>query len=515
MLAVCLLCLGAGTIRAGAQPPAGALTILDAARVTIASQAEIQLQQQQVAFSRSTLQAVRGQFDPTLKGTVLRARDTLPLATSQILQTGGLFESTITNTTLYRANLEKQFRSGLVVAPALEMVRQDLNYEPTASNRANVTLGVTQPLLRGRGTEIVTAAETAARLEVEASELDLQQVIASAVERTLEAYWLHVAALRGLQVLRDVEGRAGTLVTQVETLIQGGQRPAADLKQVQANLANRVAQRAASDLALVTSRQQLGLAMGISTVDIAALSLPGDPFPVVDADDAASIPATTWFIDEARRRRTDLQAFQQRRQQAQVLRLQARDALKPQLDLSGSVGYAGLDEGSAFSRFLTPFAPGGFNAAAGLVLEWPTLNNEAIGVLGRRESAHAQIALQAAELDRRIVAGVTAAAEAVRQSAVRVRSARVASALYRSAVTDEWEKLQLGLSTIIDLILTEDRATQSLLAEIDAETAHAIALARLRLETGTLVGAAGGPVLDPARMVDRDRLTRVPEPERP
>jgi outer membrane protein TolC len=105
-------------------------------------------------------------------------------------------------------------------------------------------------------------------------------------------------------------------------------------------------------------------------------------------------------------------------------------------------------------------------------------------------------------------------AESVRQNTIRVLSAGEAASLYRAAVGDEWEKLQIGLSTIVDLILTEDRLTQSLLDEIDARLNYATAVARLRFETGTLVGDSGSDRPDPARAVDLERLTRAPSPPR-
>jgi outer membrane protein TolC len=196
-----------------------------------------------------------------------------------------------------------------------------------------------------------------------------------------------------VEVLRDAEERARTLVGQVRTLIEGGQRPASELKQVQANLAVRVAQGARIEIGLVTAREQLGVAIGLPGDQIRALPLPGDDFPAVAPADAASVPAIVWLVEEARQQRTDLHAFERRQRQAHVLRLQARDALQPQLNLRGSVGYAGLDEGTSFPRFFTGFTPAGLNASAGIALEWPTVNNEARGILGRRESVYQQVSL--------------------------------------------------------------------------------------------------------------------------
>jgi outer membrane protein len=91
------------------------------------------------------------------------------------------------------------------------------------------------------------------------------------------------------------------------------------------------------------------------------------------------------------------------------------------------------------------------------------------------------------------------------RSAERAGLLREAAQLYGTAVEDERQKLQLGLSTIIDLVLIEDRLTRSLLEDISATLSYAAALARLRFETGTIVsGDAAG------FRVTADALTTVP-----
>ena len=494
---------------AGQAPEAPSLDVVKAARATIAAQPEILLQQQRLASSRGALQTASGQFDPQLSASLLRARDTLPFTDAQIEQTDQLYDAATTNTTAYRLGLEKVFRTGLTISPLLEVVREDVNVLGAATNRAGVAFQVTQPLLRGRGRDVVTAQETAARLEVEATTLDLRQVIASSVVRTVQAYWGYLAAVRALDVLRKAEDRARTLVDQIQTMIRADVRPAADLKQSQANLADRVSQRAAAEQALFEARQRLGIAMGLPFDQIGALPLPGDTFPDIEATQVASAATFGGMVDQAMAYRSDLQALRTRQREADVLRAQARDGLRPELNLGGSAGYAGLDEGRAFWQLFTPLAPQGFNASASLLFSWPVLNNTARGLFSQSEATYQQTSLEADDLARTISARVTVAADAVRQSAVRAHSAREASSLYRAAVSDEWQKLQIGLSTMLDVILIEDRLTQSLLSEVEAELSYALAVAQLRFETGTLIGDLRG-VSDPTLLVDRERITQVP-----
>ena len=59
--------------------------------------------------------------------------------------------------------------------------------------------------------------------------------------------------------------------------------------------------------------------------------------------------------------------------------------------------------------------------------------------------------------------------------------------LYLQSVASERERLRTGSSTLIDLLLTEERATNVLFSLIAAEAAYASALVELRFATGLLV----------------------------
>jgi outer membrane protein TolC len=110
------------------------------------------------------------------------------------------------------------------------------------------------------------------------------------------------------------------------------------------------------------------------------------------------------------------------------------------------------------------------------------------------------------DLSRTIQSNVKVAQDNLEQSAERARLLRTAAAEYRTALDNEREKAQLGRSTVIELLLIEDRLTSSLLDEVSSLQAYASALAQLRYETGTLVGGDA-----PVFQVMPDALTTVPQ----
>jgi outer membrane protein TolC len=466
----------------------GGLSLLDAARTALAEQPLIGLSREQVTIARGVLQSASGRFDVGFTSTVDRTRSTTPLRQQEI---GTSPTSTLLNNqTRVTFGLEKPLRSGLLISPFVEIARQDVNLDPTATNRASVGVALIQPLVRGRGVAIVTAHETAARYDVDASTRDLRHNASTAVLHTAVAYWNYVAAAHNLEIVVAAEARARRLVSEVQTLIGAGNRPAADLRQANGNLAERIAQRTSYEQALFEARQSLGLAMGIAADRITALPLPVDPFPAI----ASVLPETgdARLVALALERRADLDAVRQRTLSTQSLQTVARDGLRSQVDLNVHVGYAGLAEGGSFPGLFASLQErvAGPDIAATVSIARSHANNTARGQLAQADAAVRQTALRIDDLTRQIRSGVDVAGNDLARSAQRVRLLRDAASAYDAAVTDERDKLQIGLSTIIDLISIEDRLTRSLLDEVAARLGYATALARLRFETGTLIDGA-------------------------
>jgi outer membrane protein TolC len=461
--------------------------LLDAARATLGLQPRVKLQAQQLEISKGDLQAARGQFDLKLLTDANWIKTKVPNSDSAI-QFQHLPPSTDTDVTTVNTSLQKQFRTGLTLIPGAELTRTKINLTPDVSNTSTGTLLAVQPLLKGRGRDVVGAPEHASEIEVGATTLDLTQTSAAAVLNTVTAYWNYLAAVKRYDIAKASEDRSVRILDETKTLIDLGNKPAADAKQAQANVADRISSRVAAEQSVYQGRQTLGLAMGLASAsEIMALPLPKDDFPAVAQD--ASVPLEQALQEEAERSRADLQASKQREQESQVFAVAARNALKPQLDLVASAGYSGLEVTKSLSGI--PGALGsdikGPNAQISLSFSFPFANNSAEGRLVRSEQSYQQAVVRTADLLRTIRSNVTVARMDVERSLERLRASVQAADLYGSAVDDEAAKQQLGTSTVIDMINTEDRLTRTQQDVVAAQVSYMTALARLRYETGTLV----------------------------
>ncbi len=484
--------------------PTHGLPLLDAIELTLNLDPNIELVEAQLDASRGSLMSASSRFDPQLTADL--QRDDVRTATGE--NSSSRSESLSAST-----GLRYELRSGLLLTPSVSLDRD----ERDAANQATVAFSLRQPLLRGRGRDVVAAAESAAAGEVEASYHDLQHTIAQRLRTVTQFYWQLLAAQENLAILRQGEARSRTLMETTRRLIEADVTPAADLIQLQADLTAREAARIGGEENVFSARQVLGREIGLDAEAIAALPAASEPFP--EPVLPASLRADAGrFIARARALRSDLQAQRVRSANSRTLERAAANAVQPSLDLIFTPSYSGFTSGSAGSDFLAPLwreVPG-LSASIGLSLTLPIGHRLAEGQLLQEQSARRQRDLQRDLLETAIGADVPAALEAVISGAAQLERAREAVSLFEQAVENEEKKQRVGRSTLLDVINQRDRLTSAQQRLVNARLNLALALLDLRFQTGTLWTPA--PVADgnsgsgarTANRVSLQQLTTLP-----
>src|SRR6266545_4397889 len=456
--------------------PETGLDLGDAVRLTLENDPNIALSQAQLAGARGALLGAAGRFDPVLTSQVEQETSNTPLTEITSREEMSLQSS---------FGAAKEFRSGLSVSPSLGISRVDVpGAGDTAVNVGTLSFTVRQPLLQGRGRSVTAAGEMTAEREVAASGLDVEQTTAARVLTVVSQYWTARAQAINLEILLDTTRR----------LVEADQTPAAELVQLEANLAAKESSRIGGERALFAARQDLGREIGLEPARIAALPVPADPFPEVRPKEVPPPAEAGRFIAMALRRRADLRAARERKSGAEILLRVADDALKPRLDLIFAPTWSGLVQGNGTGAYFGSLGRNvpGVGATLGFSLSWPTLNRAARGSQAETEAVRRQAELLIELVSRTVGADVPSALDAVRSSALQVEKASQAVDLFERAVANEEKKLRAGTSTLIDLISQRDRLTAARQAEVGARLALAQALVRLRFETGTLLTVEGG-----------------------
>jgi outer membrane protein len=506
---VAALLLALSSVPASAQPappaPDARLGLLDAIQSTLERHPLLHIQEQQVELNRGVAQQAGGQFDLSLDTGLAHNRLDTPLTVlqrQQAAQAGIPTGRLLTNLTQFQAGPRRLFRNGVGLGTSIEITRTADNLTNLPGlNQSSVSLQLALPLLRGRGRSVVAAEETAADLEVGASELDLSQTVTDLAASAAIAYWNGLAARERLEVAQGSEERGRNFVDSVKTLVDADRVPRAELYTVTANLADRKANRIAATQTVVEARENLALAMGLQPEEAARLGVPADPFP---DDEKTPVPEITpelvdQYVKEALARRGDLLASRKREDRVRTLQVAARNLLKPRMDLNLSAGYAGLAEGRTRSEYFNSIfrSVDGPQASAAVSFSFPAGNNAAQGQLAQADAALRQSELQSSEVSRSIAATVIVALQGVRNAALRLESARESVSAFQSSLDGERDKFRLGIGSLVSILTVEDRLTSALISLVQARLSYAVALTQLRQATGTVVAAGTrNPTID-------------------
>jgi outer membrane protein len=493
MLAVCLC--GRTNAQAPSSPGTSAISLLDAVRSALSNHPLLKSQEAQVEISRGGQQQAASQFDLTTQTGLVQGRSTLPLSAGQQEQNllSGLDASSQRiNLTDYSFSVSKLFRNGISVSPRLDLARNTDNlFNATGLNTSSMSLRINVPLMRGRGRNVIGAQEDAAKLDVSATLLELNQLISQLMANVANSYWNVVAARKSFSYASEAEARGLVYLDNVEALAAADRVPRNDVNEAKANLAQRTSSRIIAEQQLLAARRQLALDMGIEADEILSrLPEPTDDFP---PGEDVELPSDTddsmrYYLGQAIENRADYLASLRRIHASGLLAGAARNSLQPKVDFSFSAGYSGLQEGTRANDFFLASGHGvqGANVSVGLAYTFSGANQAAKGALRQAGANARQSQLQSEELARNISASVAVALAATRSSILRLAMARQSVESYRTALAGEREKYKQGIGSIISILTIEDKLNSALADQVQAQLAYASALIQFRFATGTL-----------------------------
>ncbi len=360
----------------------------------------------------------------------------------------------------------------------------------------------TVPLLRGSGAETVAAAERAAMRSYDASYFASRHQAAVSVLNTIRAYW----GLRSSQETVEVTTRSVTLqerlVQLTQALIEADELPRVELARVRASETRSRARLDGAERTLHEARVNLATVMGLTvTGDEATLPLAAEGFPEISESSLAEQDVMR-LSAEAETLRQDLQATHELEEAGRILTRGAQLDLKSRLDLSGGVWATALGE-SSFSKAVERWV--GPSGNVELEYEKPFGNNFFRGRLVQQQADFRQRQISSVDLERKIKLGIVRDSRSLQEAVERVRQVEQSVEYYQATIDAEIERYQTGDSTLVDTILTEDQQTGALLSLVLARKEYANLVARLRFESGLLVGYRQGQ-----SVVTRENLVTVP-----
>lgn len=377
------------------------------------------------------------------------------------------------------------------------------------NNASTLNVSLTQPLLRGKGKQVATALERAYSLYVENTKSSNEFTNSYEIWQIGSAYWNYYAAFKSLEIYKQSENRIRNVLAVTEELVKGDKKPAGDLIQIRSDLANQEKMTIMAEQDLYAARIQLGKLIGLSSEESVLIAVPENDFPTVQASEFKTNLDKADFIRIAKERRADYRAARQGHEALQQQYVLAQNNVKPQLDLTGFLSYGSLSTGNGMGDVLASFANNqGRNIGTGarLTFTFPVNNNWAKGSLIKSSVALNDQNVVVNNVQRVIELDVINDLNYLNNSVANLQKAEEVLTYNRAVFNDEQVKFQSGLTTILSLILFQERLTTSQLRYLQAYRQFAGAIINLRHDTGTLITPD-----DKGFIVDQDAFYTIPE----
>jgi outer membrane protein TolC len=440
------------------------------------------------------------QYDPILTGLVNSQHLTTP-EDSTILTGSNWLTQNVLNA---NAGMNVGLPAGTQLSVNFDNSRYSTNasrytYNPFVNSSFGFT--ITQPLLQGFGTSLNRRYIRIARNSQKVADLVFRQQVMDTVSGIARLYTDLVSLNEDVKVKQEALRLAERLYEDNKNQVdQGTQAP---IEVTRANAAVAVSRQALITAQGLVRQQELIVKTAITRGGLsnpqllAAHIIPTDPLAVPEEE---AVRPLEDMVGEAIRNRPDLAGAGLQVENSEISLKGSLNALKPQLDLVGTVqnsGMAGnLDPlAGTVSGSLTP---GGYGTAlgqlfrrnyptygVGVQLTLPLRNRVAEADAVRDELQVRQAQVRRQQLEDQVRLEVADAEESLRQARAAYEAAVEARRLQEQSVNVEQQTFEVGLSTNLTVIQYQNFLAQARSTEVASKGAYIKAKIALQRATGT------------------------------
>ncbi len=443
-------------------------------------------------------------FDPALIGSLSWAHQTSPQTSSFLTGTNSLIQ----RQDLSSVGVQQNLSSGTLVNLGLSnnsIVTNSARSDFSPVTNGSLSLTVTQHLLQGFGAALNTRQIRIARNNREISDLTFKAQVITTVAAVMDLYWDLVSYNQNVGVQRDALAADERLLADNTKQVAVGTLASIEIVRAQAEIA--ASQQALTVAQTQLLQQEMILKTALSRTGVlnpalaSAHIIPIDHIRVPDVEAIAPIQD---MVAQAFASRPEMSQFRMMIQNQEIGIRGTRNELLPTLDLVGSLSNNGLagqinpvPQVGGAPRTPTAFFNGGYgtvlsqlfarnfpNYAIGFNLNVPIRNRAAQADLINSQLALRQQQIGAQRLENQVRLEVQNAVIGVQQSRAQYESALKQRVLQQQTVEAEQKKLEMGVSTTYNVILTQRDLTTAESNVVAATSAYSKAKVELDRATG-------------------------------
>jgi len=439
------------------------LTLRKAIQLAIENNLAIKVGAFNPDIAEASVTAELGAFDPSLKFSASHNSSTSYGDESQY----GSYNAGIAGTSIYGTN----YNIGLTGTADL------YNSYSTGAG-----VGLTQPLLRGFGSDVNLASLRIARNNRQISQWEFKKGIIDVVTQTVFVYNELYSALRNYDATRHSRDLALELCKEEEARAEIGVKIELDVVTAQAEAASR---EEAVILAKNNIENNERLLKQLVTSDTKTLletrvEIEPPPTAVIGKVDVQS------GLCEALSNRPDYQEALVALQTRHINIVTARNGALPRLDLIGSLNLMGLDSNDIADslRFFGNGAREPESWSVGALYSMPLGNRTAKGKLRAAKLLDAQALITLKQLEQSLIVNVANAAGEIETARKRIDSTQEARRLAQKSLDAGEKRHAAGSATTFEVLQLQKSMTEADSSLIRAEADYRKALSEYDRQTG-------------------------------
>lgn len=442
------------------------LTLQEAVESALESNLNLRLQQEDTDIAAGAIEIAESRFDKNLTAQAAAESEEFtalyPGAAEREAQ--GIFG----------VGLSKRFATGTEMEVGWTNHRYDSDADGLTVNPSygsSINLDLTQPLMRGWGSDIQTTPVKAAEKSFEAATYQVDSLAADLAAQVKTGYWDFVFAYQDIDVKRLSVDLARKLLEETETKISAGKLAQVELYQPQSEVARREEELIAAERLIGAAEDHLKLLMNSSDWLT----------PYTPVDKPTTTPVQLDQIDiynNALSTRPDLKAAELNIDAARLQEKLAEDELRPVLNLVGGLGYGGTDDGYT-DALDAAIDDSDTRWQVGLNFSYPLDNSYAEGSFRQAKATHNKARTSAELLRLEIKRSVRTTVRDVHLAIKAMEATKKTSLATLKRLEAEQAKFDAGRSTTLDVLIAQEAYSQALSQENRTNIVYAQSLAEL------------------------------------
>jgi outer membrane protein TolC len=476
-IAVVLLTLFAGA--AFAQEGERQLTLKEAIKMAVEKNLDVQAALYTPASAEADIYKNLGIYNPLLS-LLANYQNSSTLSPNSFI-TGGMAVARQKSIT-YNAGVSQLVPTGATLGANFNNSWNDNNYGIGKYYQSNVTLSLTQPLLKNFGRESTDLNINVARFTREGSLEQFKVKLLDTISQVKSQYYQLYSLRKNLEVKRTSLNLAEAILKNTQAQVKAGVLPAMEILNAQFGVATQQKNLIDAERALKDQVDALRLLLQLNDVtDIIPVDSPfRDDYKV---DDNQAIQHALASRPDLRQQRVNLKSSEL---QSRV----ARNQTLPELDLKASTALTGLSD--TYNRDLERAGSGKYPIwIAGLQFTYPLGNDAAKNDYIRSKLAVEQNKIQIKSLEETIANDVRTTARAVRSGYLQLDVTARGRAYAEEVLQAYIKKQKVGLATTKDVLDELNNLVTAQGNEIQAVTDYNNAIVAFWKATGELLEREG------------------------